>query len=143
METFFNHGYGMVSYVTRFLQFFSSIIILGITGWACGRNRHRVPGEAKEMARLSNVYHRCNPFLSVRHPTFFRLESNANKRSLDGSRPSYFWLLISIGTVAARTDGMESLFVVANTQRKLSVSLHCKKASRWMSILYTDANTRN
>ncbi|KAJ5087371.1 hypothetical protein N7456_010987 [Penicillium angulare] len=34
METFFNNGYGMVSYVTRFLQFFSSIIILGITGWA-------------------------------------------------------------------------------------------------------------
>ncbi|KAJ5713837.1 uncharacterized protein N7483_011018 [Penicillium malachiteum] len=34
MESFFSHPMGMVSYVTRALQIFSAIIVLGITAWA-------------------------------------------------------------------------------------------------------------
>ncbi|KAJ6036467.1 hypothetical protein N7540_000746 [Penicillium herquei] len=34
MESFFGHPTGMVSYVTRALQIFSAIIVLGITAWA-------------------------------------------------------------------------------------------------------------
>ncbi|KAJ5637681.1 hypothetical protein N7490_007560 [Penicillium lividum] len=34
MASFFGHPLGMVSYVTRFLQIFSAIIVLGITAWA-------------------------------------------------------------------------------------------------------------
>lgn len=34
MESFIGHPLGIGSYIARFLQFLSSIVVLGLTGWA-------------------------------------------------------------------------------------------------------------
>ncbi|KAJ5921324.1 hypothetical protein N7466_009650 [Penicillium verhagenii] len=168
MASFFGHPLGLVSNVSRFLQMFSAIIVLGITAWAVKDTKtltviysltivsychtrssytginHKLFDEEKATTHLCDFHHGRSAFLPVSRRKSHSLKYKiTNMRILAGSRLSFSWLKISIVVAAAQIAGMARLSVAANMQRKHSVSLPSLEVAYIHQPKTTSVDTRH